>query len=1169
MPDIDSILQPERRLTLSGVPEGYDALVLADLARAAAGRGVSVLHVTREDARLAALAEQLAFFAPDLEILTFPAWDCLPYDRVSPHPEIVARRVAALARLAASAGDRPPLVLTTVNAALQRVPHRSFVQSRSFSAKAGDRIDLDALFAFLAQAGYGRASQVTEPGEFARRGGLVDIFPPGAEAPYRLDLFGDTLDRIRRFDPLTQRSEGRAEALLLRPVTEFVLDKEAVTRFRQGYTACFGAITDTDPLYEAISEGRRHQGADHWLPLFHAEMETLFDYLPDPILTLDHQAEDAATSRLEAIRDYYTARRTAGSEAAAGGIASPPYKPLPPERLYLSGDEWQQRLAQFRARSFSPFATTESETALAFPGKPGRDFAPERQAPRMNVYDALRAHAAALHESRRRLILAAYSEGARQRLESVLSDHGLEATAAVPDWPAARRLPAHTIGLAVLPLEHGFETPELAVVTEEDLLGDRLIRKGRRSRRADDFLRDVTALAPGDLVVHVDHGIGRFEGLETITVAGAPHDCVALTYRGGDRLYVPVENIEVLSRYGSDAVEAELDRLGGAAWQARKARMKARIREMADELIKIAAARALRRAETVHAPTGLMDEFAARFPFAETDDQARAIDEVLADLASGQPMDRLICGDVGFGKTEVALRAAFATVMTGHQVAVVAPTTLLARQHYRTFRERFRDLPVRIGMLSRLVPAKEARAVRTGLADGDVDIVIGTHALLGKSISFRRLGLLIVDEEQHFGVAHKERLKRLKADVHVLTLTATPIPRTLQLAMSGLRDLSLIATPPIDRLAVRTFVAPFDHLVIREALLREHYRGGQSFYVVPRITDIADAEAFLAEHVPEVKFVTAHGQMSAAEIEERMGAFYDGRFDVLLSTTIIESGLDIPRANTLVVQRADRFGLAQLYQLRGRVGRAKMRAYAYLTYPPNRPLSEAAQKRLTVLQSLDTLGAGFTLASHDMDIRGAGNLLGEEQSGHIREVGVELYQQMLEEAVATARAGGEAEASGDFSPQINLGATVLIPEHYVGDLDLRMALYRRLADLENEDAIEGFAAEMIDRFGPLPHEVDQLLAIMRIKIACHRAGIARIEAGPKGITVAFHRNRFPNPGGLVAFLSKQKVTAKLRPDHTLVYLARTETIEARLRVVLNLARTLARIAAEADSPVEA
>ncbi|MFQ5348605.1 MAG: transcription-repair coupling factor, partial [Rhodothalassiaceae bacterium] len=972
--------------------EGFDALVLADLARAAAAAGGrAVLHVAREDARLAELVEQIAFFAPDLEVLTFPAWDCLPYDRVSPHAEIVARRMATLDALAGAAEGRPRLVLSTVNAALQRVPARAFLRSRNLTAEVGERCDVEALLAFLESAGYTRSSQVTEPGEFARRGGLIDIYPPGAGQPCRLDFFGDTLERIRHFDPLTQRSGESVQRLRLLPVAEFTIDADSIRRFRQGYTACFGAVTDDDPLYEAVSAGRRHQGSEHWLPLFHDSMETLFSYLPDAVLTLDHQARDAATARLMTIGDYYEARRAAvGADGPDSGRTAA-YKPLSPERLYLTEEEWETLLTESAARTFSPFELPAGEGGLSLGARRGRDFAPERQDPAINLYDAVREHATALTSRGTRVILAAYSEGARQRLASVLADHGLANAHVVAGWAETQALARDTVALAVLPLEHGFVAPGLAVITEEDILGDRLIRRGRRQRRADDFLRDVTALTAGDLVVHVDHGIGRFEGLETITVAGAAHDCVALTYRGGDRLYVPVENIELLSRYGSDAAAAELDRLGSGAWQARKARMKARIREMADELIRIAAARAMRRAATFTAPAGLMDEFAARFPFPETEDQLRAIDAVLSDLASGRPMDRLVCGDVGFGKTEVALRAAFATVMAGNQVAVVTPTTLLARQHEQTFRERFHGLPVRIAVLSRLVSAKDAKAVRAGLADGSIDIVIGTHALLGKGIAFRRLGLLVVDEEQHFGVAHKERLKRLKADVHVLTLTATPIPRTLQLAMSGLRDLSLIATPPVDRLAVRTFVAPFDHLVIREALLREHFRGGQSFYVVPRIADIAGAETFLREHVPEVRFVTAHGQMSAAAIEDRMSAFYDGRYEVLLSTTIIESGLDIPRANTLVVEHADRFGLAQLYQLRGRVGRSKIRAYAYLTYPAGRPLGEAATKRLTVLQSLDTLGAGFTLASHDMDIRGAGNLLGEEQSGHIREVGVELY----------------------------------------------------------------------------------------------------------------------------------------------------------------------------------
>ncbi|RME68210.1 MAG: transcription-repair coupling factor, partial [Alphaproteobacteria bacterium] len=811
-----------------------------------------------------------------------------------------------------------------------------------------------------------------------------------------------------------------------------------------------------------------------------------------------------------------------------------PYKPLPPAWLYLEDDEWQAVLAAHPTRTFSPFHLPDDADVLALGGRPGRDFAPERQARDSNLYEVLKDHLAALAKDGKRSLLMSYSQGARARLRGVLADHGIGDLVSVESWRDAGALRPGMVGLGVLALEHGFVFDDCALVTEQDLLGDRLIRKSRRSRRAENFIAEASALAPGDLVVHIDHGIGRYEGLATIIAGGAPHDCVWLSYAGGDRLYVPVENIEMLSRYGSGDAMAALDKLGGTAWQGRKARLKARIRQIADALIKTAAARAMRQAPAAHPPDGLYDEFCARFPYAETEDQARAIADVVQDLAATRPMDRLICGDVGFGKTEIALRAAFITAMSGLQVAVIAPTTLLTRQHFKTFAERFDGLPVTIRALSRLVPAKEAAATKAGLADGTVDIVIGTHALLAKGLRFKNLGLLIVDEEQHFGVSHKERLKQLRANVHVLTLTATPIPRTLQMALAGIRDLSLIATPPVDRLAVRTFVMPFDELVVREALLREHYRGGQSFYVVPRIADLDDAAAFLRTHVPEVKVIIAHGQMPATEMEDVMTAFYDGRYDVLLSTTIVESGLDIPNANTLIVHRADMFGLAQLYQLRGRVGRAKARAYAYLSVEPRKPLTAAAQKRLEVLQALDTLGAGFSIASHDMDIRGAGNLLGEEQSGHIREVGIELYQHMLEEAVASARGQDGEAASEDWSPQINLGAAVLIPETYVNNLNLRMALYRRIADLPDRAAIDALGAEMIDRFGPLPQEVEHLLAIIEIKQLAKAAGIERIEAGAKGITISFRNNRFANPAGLVAFLSSQRGNAKLRPDHRLV-----------------------------------
>jgi transcription-repair coupling factor (superfamily II helicase) len=664
-------------------------------------------------------------------------------------------------------------------------------------------------------------------------------------------------------------------------------------------------------------------------------------------------------------------------------------------------------------------------------------------------------------------------------------------------------------------------------------------------------------------VVHADHGIGRFDGLTTITALGAPHDCLEIAYAGGDKLYLPVENIELLTRYGSGDGVAQLDRLGGAAWQGRKARLKQRLREIASELIKIAALRQLREAPVLVPPQVEYDEFVARFPYDETDDQAASIQAVLDDLASGKPMDRLVCGDVGFGKTEVALRAAFIAAFSGLQVAVVVPTTLLARQHFATFTQRFKGLPVRVAQASRLVSTKDLQAAKASLAEGTTDIIVGTHALLGKSITFNRLGLLVVDEEQHFGVGHKERLKHLREEVHVLTLTATPIPRTLQLALSGVRELSLISTPPVDRLAVRTYISPFDPVIIREALRRERYRGGQSFYVVPRIADLEEVREFLAEQTPELKVATAHGQLTPGGLEDVMTAFYDGKYDVLLSTAIVESGLDIPNANTLIVHRADMFGLAQLYQLRGRVGRSKPRAYAYFTTPNGQRLTEGAEKRLKVLQSLDTLGAGFSLASHDLDIRGGGNLLGEEQSGHIREVGFELYQSMLEEAVAALKGGDLGEVQDQWSPQISLGTSVLIPDSYVADLQLRLGLYRRLSALELRPDIDAFAAEMVDRFGELPQEVRHLLDVVEIKGLAKLAGLQQVDAGPKGAVVAFRKNQFANPEGLVAFMQKSRGGVRMQPDHKLVFKADWDLPEERLAGVRDLVRQLADIAGQA------
>jgi transcription-repair coupling factor (superfamily II helicase) len=1156
-------LAPDQPLTLASVADGAEGLVIADLARAVAARekapAISLAVVCRDGARMAALARALGFFAPELDVLQFPAWDCLPYDRVSPHAGILAQRMTTLSRLARIQGrERPAVLLTTVNAALQRVPPRNIVARQSLSAAPGNMLSMDGVVRWLELNGFVRASTVREAGDYAVRGGIVDLFAPGMDIPVRLDFFGDTLESIRSFDPETQRTVFEMRALDLVPISEFQLTTDTIRKFRTGYVAQFGAATPDDALYQAVSEGRRYPGMEHWLPLFHDGMDTLFDYLPGAPVVEEPLVEDALRERLEQIADYYEARKdTLGK---AGG-----YHPLPPDRLYMTAEEWRDRLAQAAVARMTPFAVPEARDVIDVGARQGRNFAPERNEQSGNVFDAVSRHVLDLQGSGKRVMIALWSDGARERMSHVLKDHKLMNLTPVGSWPEALAQPRSEIALAVLGLESGFETADVAVIGEQDILGDRLVRPRRASKRPENFIAEVTSLNAGDLVVHADHGIGRFVGLQAIEAAGAPHDCLEIHYHGGDKLYLPVENIELLSRYGSEEAGVELDRLGGTAWQARKARMKSRIREMANELIKIAAARMLREAPRLSVGPGLYDEFCAGFPYEETEDQLNAIEATVNDLTSGRPMDRLICGDVGFGKTEVALRAAFVTAMNGKQVAVVVPTTLLARQHTKTFTERFRGFPVQVAQASRLVAGPELAKVKKGLADGTVDIVVGTHALLGKTIKFRDLGLLIVDEEQHFGVAHKEKLKQLRAEVHVLTLTATPIPRTLQLALTGVRDLSIIASPPVDRLAVRTFVAPFDPLMVREALLRERYRGGQAFYVCPRIEDLAGTKDYLDQHVPEAKVAVAHGQMPSKVLEDIMTAFYDGKYDVLLSTTIVESGLDIPTANTLIVHRADMFGLAQLYQLRGRVGRSKLRAYALLTLPERRKITVQAEKRLKVLQSLDTLGAGFQLASHDLDIRGAGNLLGEEQSGHIKEVGFELYQQMLEEAVASAKAGITEPVADRWSPQITIGTPVLIPEDYVADLTVRLSLYRRLSELEDEREIDGFGAEMADRFGPLPDEVKHLLDIVAIKGLCRRANVEKVDAGPKGVVLSFRDNAFANPEGLVAHIREQGRDARVRPDMKVVFFDEWDDPAQRLKGTALILKRLVSIAERAKA----
>ena len=1146
-------------LTLARTADGFLPLLLADLARASDKR---LVYVATDDTAMQAIADAAPFFAPDLVVHRFPAWDCLPYDRAGPSMRVSADRLATLSALQI-APQRGELILTTVAAITQRTLTPFRIRQLATTLAAGQRIDRDALAELLVANGFSRVDTVADQGEFAVRGGILDLFPAGEETGLRVDFFGDEIESIRRFDPADQRSLGPAKALQLLPASETLLDEATIKRFRSAYRDLFGAQATGDPLYQAVSDGRRQAGMDHWLPLFEERLATLFDHIdPATPVLRGHRTEATAETRFAAIADYH-ANRVAAERESPGS-----YRPLAPETLYLTEEEWVGAAKERPIHVVTPFDVPPAATVVDLETFAARDFTPERTAD-LNVYDKVADHLSDERRKGRRTIIASYSGGARDRLSGLLRDHGVTSLAPADSWQDALGTASAESGgataMVVLPLDHGFASDAISLLTEQDILGERLVRRQKRRKSADAFLAELATLSVGDMVVHLDHGIGRYEGLTSIPVGNSPHDCVALTYAGGDKLYVPVENLDVLSRYGGESDGVALDRLGGEAWQRRKARMKERIREIAGELLATAAQRALRSGELL-AQDAAYPAFADRFPYQETDDQDRAIGDVLADMASGRPMDRLVCGDVGFGKTEVALRAAFVAAMAGVQVAVVVPTTLLARQHYTNFVERFKGFPINIGRLSRLVPASEAQKTRDGLSAGTIDIVVGTHAVIAKSVEFKNLGLVIVDEEQRFGVVHKERLKQLKTDVHVLTLTATPIPRTLQMAMSGLRELSVIQTPPVDRLAVRTYVAPWDPVVIREALLREHDRGGQSFFVTPRIKDLPDIEEFLRTRVPEIKYVVAHGQMAPGEVEERMSAFYDRKYDVLVSTTIVESGLDIPSANTLIVHRADRFGLAQLYQLRGRVGRSKTRAYAYLTTLEGGAITDTAEKRLKLLGDLDTLGAGFQLASHDLDIRGAGNLVGDEQSGHIREVGFELYQSMLEEAILVAKAegAGKLPPREALSPTITVDAPILIPEDYVPDLPLRMALYRRLNDAQDRPALDAFAAEMIDRFGPLPPETANLVQLMEIKANAKIAGIAKLDVGTKGALVSFHGDQFANVPGLIAYVERLKGRARIRPDNKLSISGDWVSTGARLNGALQLSKGLGKLARQAS-----
>ena len=1108
----------------------------------------NAIFVTSSHADLKLYENILNFFDPTLHYVVFPPWDCLPYDRTGPALEITAQRIAAVKQIDFYLTHKIPFILlTTASALLQKIRKVDIIKKASVLAKPNKRVDINRLSKFLVTNGYLRTPTVREAGEFSVRGGIVDIFPSGAEQPVRLDFFGDVIERIKLFDPITQISTEDIAEIDLSPVSEILLMEKTINSFRANYRTLLGGyVPHDDTLYASISKGSYVQGMEAFLPLFDTDLTHLFEVLPDADIYFDPYFQAASQEFWGDIQDYYKNRKR-------NGIA------VPPEDMYLLKETFEMLCKERNIRHVTPHTLPPADDIIDLGMRTAHNFVAARKDPKINLFDETMRILNKAVQDEKHVYLLCRSDGARTRLVQTLQDHGLQSYEKITSFikPETQDF----ISFGVCDVAQGFENEKVLCLTEDDIFGSKSGRTRKKNKKADRLLIEAQGLSVGDYVVHVDNGIGRYKGLQALEVGGVLHDCVYLEYAGGDRLFVPVENIDLLTRYGSEGSDAVLDRLGSASWQGRKAKLKERITDIADALIKVAAERSLRQGEAITPIEDMYDDFRARFPYEETEDQMAAIEAVIDDMGSGKPMDRLICGDVGFGKTEVAMRAAFLAASAGIQTAIIVPTTLLVRQHYRNFIARFEDQPFKIGRLSRMVPAKEVAATREGMENGDIDIVIGTHALLSKRVSFKNLGLLIIDEEQHFGVKHKEKLKELKSNLHVLTLTATPIPRTLQLSMTGVRDLSLIATPPVDRLAIRTYVAPFEKDMVREALLREKYRGGQAFFVVPRLGDIDKVTQFLKDYIPEISFSVGHGQLTPTELESVMNDFYDRKSDVLVATTIIESGIDIPTANTMVVWRADMFGLAQLYQIRGRIGRSKLRAYAYLTTPENKIVTETAERRLKVLESLDSLGAGFTLASHDMDIRGAGNLLGSQQSGHIREVGFELYQQMLEEALANLKSGEKTVdlGQGNKSPQINIGLSAIIPENYIADLSVRLGLYRRLSELENHKDIDDFAAECIDRFGPLPKEVDNLLQIISLKNACKAAYVSKLDAGDKGILLTFHNDYFPEPLKLLEWAATKKNKVVMRPDHRVAISQKMISVRDRFQKSLSFLKEISQL----------
>lgn len=1081
-------------------------------------------------------------FHPELKMLTYPQWDTLPYAAASPSMAIQMQRQSVLEFLKNEA--TPCVVVSTLGALIQKVTPLPITTS-TLMITAGHSLQLDEIAQQLSGLGFSRVETVYQPGEFSIRGGILDVFPSNTDEPYRVDLFGDDVESIHAFEPATQRrhTDKNLTSLTISSHQEILLTDQMIDTFKRKYVAAFG-VDGRGDYYRTIVDKAPISGWEQLLPFFVDTPMSIIDLFPNIPFVLP--AKGAFQSYLDDIRASYAYRKHLWDSAPTKDRQLPP---IDPEELYISDFE-HGMLRKSNTRIGSLLKHHDGSDIGVSTLNPF---------PQESVTDRLHA-ALTLAKKRNYTLICAVNEDHDIRyLKAAYESIGKQSLTVCTTWADIQHANDPVI-LWTEPLAQGFKHTDTLYITATELFGERkkTFKQRKTVTNPEDIISQATALNVGDLVVHRQHGIGQYLGLETINVFNVTHDCLALAYAGQDKLYLPVENIELLSRYGSDQGSVHLDKLGNTSWQSRQLKVKKQLRTIAKYLMDIAAKRMLKTAPVIEPNSGAFDEFCRRFKFVETEDQEKAIHDVIEDLAKGTPMDRLVCGDVGFGKTEVAMRAAFLVAQMGYQVGIIAPTTILARQHYYTFKKRFEGLDISIAQMSRLVKSSDLERTKKDVADGKVSILIGTHALLNKSIQFKNLGLLIIDEEQMFGVKQKERIKEMCDNIHVLTLTATPIPRTLQMSLLGIKEMSLIATPPVDRRAIQTTLCEEDRLVIHQAIRHEIDRQGQVFYVCPRIDDLTENYHYLTEAFPELNIVVAHGQLKPDEIESRLMEFISGKAHILLSTQIIESGIDISNANTMIIYNSHLFGLSQLYQLRGRIGRSTRQAYAYLIMPKGRTLTHTALKRLQVMSTLDTLGAGFTLASHDLDIRGAGNLLGEEQSGHIKDVGVELYQDMLKQAVNTLKKSNtiEPEEEDLWSPLLSLGLSVGLPESYIPDIQMRMELYRRFGTLTSNDAVNEARGELLDRFGRLPTEADNLISTIKIKILCRVANIQKVETGPNGVLFSFRHDKCGYVDQLLTLI-QTNTQYKLRPDAKLFYQWSIDNIDERVKTVKRICKTLA------------